>query len=212
RENSQRTSVVTEGGSPRSGSVEGAGSVNSFLKKLELSDVYYKFSEKNTLIYLAFADGKLFSVEENIPAINWKIVAEVKEIKGFSCQKAMGSFKGRSYEAWFCDKIPYSNGPWKLGGLPGLIIEAYDSKKEVVFKFGSIEYEKSDGAKVTLALPTDLIKTTPKKYAEYQAAVLRNTDATKSTLPPGVKKMDDTFNGDGKLVKKREMNNPIEKK
>ncbi|HEY1201128.1 MAG TPA: GLPGLI family protein, partial [Niastella sp.] len=55
------------------------------------------------------------------------------------CQKATGHFKGRDYIAWFCPDLPVHTGPWKLNGLPGVIVDARDTKNEVVFKFDGIE-------------------------------------------------------------------------
>lgn len=54
--------------------------------------------------------------------------------------KATCTFRGREYTAWFCVDIPISNGPWKFGGLPGLILKVYD--KDHLFVFESIEIEK----------------------------------------------------------------------
>lgn len=72
-----------------------------------------------------------FSV--NLPTINWKLSSDIKEICGYKVQKAVGDFAGRTFEVWFAPDLPYSFGPWKLLGLPGLILSARDSKNEVSF-------------------------------------------------------------------------------
>lgn len=90
-------------------------------------------------------------IEEDLDAMNWKITSISKEIKGLKCQKAVGDCRGRTYEAWFCKEYPYSTGPWKLGGLPGLIIEASDLKNQVVFSF--ISYEKLPANTTDISLP-----------------------------------------------------------
>ncbi|MDB5211772.1 MAG: hypothetical protein JWQ30_2599, partial [Sediminibacterium sp.] len=159
------------------------------------------------------ADWKLFSIEEKIPVIKWNITQETKEIKGLPCQKATGDFKGRSYEAWFCSQLPFSNGPWKLGGLPGLILEASDVKKEVVFTFTS--FETNDSVKTTIRIPENAVKTTPEKFKEYEAAVKKNRSVSGMG---GFMKLEDipeneTIRGaDGNPIKRRRMNNPVEKK
>lgn len=70
--------------------------------------------------------------------IDWKIDEETKNIQDMVLQKAECDFRGRHYIAWFNPKIPIPDGPWKLRGLPGLIIEAYDEKKHVQFNFTSL--------------------------------------------------------------------------
>lgn len=64
--------------------------------------------------------------EEPIPDLQWEIRMEYDTVLSYRCQKATTKFRGRSYEAWFTTDIPISNGPWKLGGLPGLILKVVD--------------------------------------------------------------------------------------
>lgn len=47
-------------------------------------------------------------------------------ICGYECQKATCHWRGRDYVAWFTAAIPVSAGPWKFGGLPGLIMKISD--------------------------------------------------------------------------------------
>ncbi|WP_051268473.1 GLPGLI family protein [Terrimonas ferruginea] len=69
----------------------------------------------------------------SLPGINWKLSNETKVILGYNCQKATGDFGGRTFDAWFTADLPYAFGPWKLNGLPGLILAANDTKNELSF-------------------------------------------------------------------------------
>jgi len=107
--------------------------------------LYYKNLSKRNLIKRAYIFTKLFIVKDSIPKITWQLYDEEKTIANtYVCKKAIGEFRGRIYTVWFTEQIPISNGPWKLGGLPGLILEAYDEDKEVVFEFVSLKRSNDD--------------------------------------------------------------------
>lgn len=81
-------------------------------------------------------------VKEKLPDFGWQITQEKKKIEGYECFKAISKpFRGRTYIAWFCPEIPISDGPWKLCGLPGLILEAQDEKGEVKFIAQKVELQ-----------------------------------------------------------------------
>lgn len=68
----------------------------------------------------------------------WKIEGEQKNILEFTCQKAVTTFRGRKWIVWFAPSISFAFGPWKLGGLPGLILEAHDTQNMFIYKAESI--------------------------------------------------------------------------
>ena len=93
-----------------------------------------------------------------------------KEIGDFKCFKASCNFRGRDYTAWFTLEIPLPYGPWKLQGLPGLILEAYDTDKEIYFYFKSIEYPSDKVLKIIVPNPEtnmDMERNRPKKDREW---------------------------------------------
>ena len=69
----------------------------------------------------------------------WTMGDSTREVLGYTCQQATADFRGRHWTAWFATDIPVSDGPWKLGGLPGLILEAYDEGKQHVFTAVGLE-------------------------------------------------------------------------
>ncbi|WP_352422617.1 GLPGLI family protein [Proteiniphilum sp.] len=77
--------------------------------------------------------------QDTLNAQHWQIADSMKTILGYECQKAECDFRGRHWTAWFSPDIPVSDGPWKLGGLPGLILEAYDVGKQYHFWMVGLE-------------------------------------------------------------------------
>jgi GLPGLI family protein len=71
--------------------------------------------------------------------MKWEIKKDTATILSYSCQKAVTEFRGRTWEAWFTSEIPINNGPWKFGGLPGLIMKVSDSQQYFVFECTGIE-------------------------------------------------------------------------
>lgn len=107
---------------------------------------YFKDFSKNELTEYARMplDLEKFNARysEPLPVQDWSVSDETQTIAGYLCQKATCSFRGREYTAWFSMAIPVSNGPWKLGGLPGLILKAYDNDKLYTFECVGLENHK----------------------------------------------------------------------
>lgn len=85
-------------------------------------------------------DNMMYS--EPFPLQKWKIENETKTVCGYQCQKATCHWRGRDYTAWFTTKIPVSAGPWKFGGLPGLIMKISDSKND--YSWEAVGVKKGD--------------------------------------------------------------------
>ena len=75
-----------------------------------------------------------FRCEEDNEVPAWELLTDTMTILSYSCQKAVCNFKGRDFEAWFTPEIPRSEGPWKLQGLPGLILKVADSQGHYSFE------------------------------------------------------------------------------
>jgi GLPGLI family protein len=162
---------------------------------------YYQYPNEKKLFSVEKLMMNSYIVPESMSALNWKVGKDTATIGGLSCQKATTHYKGRNYTAWFCDELPYRAGPWKLSGLPGLIVEASDDKKEVIFKFDGIEKvdynakpqaraDQSSSARImfsgmddasknsnVIALPANGIKTNPKEFEEVQEIMRKDPQA-----------------------------------
>ena len=81
----------------------------------------------------------MYEYEESFDCFNWLITSEIDTIHNYVCQKAICDFGGRTWEAWFTLELPFSDGPYKFCGLPGLILNIADTQNHYSWKFLSIE-------------------------------------------------------------------------
>ena len=61
---------------------------------------------------------------EPTPDIAWTLSDDTLTVSGYLCQQATATHRGVEWHVWYTDEIPSSAGPWRLRGLPGLIVKA----------------------------------------------------------------------------------------
>ena len=110
-------------------------------------------------LYKNYPEGKMttytndfirvnFFYEEDYVPQEWVIEDSTKQILGYTCKKGVCDFRGRHWIAWYAMDIPVKEGPWKLNGLPGLILEAYDSRKD--YRYTATALDEKPAFPVTL--------------------------------------------------------------
>lgn len=103
---------------------------------------YLYFVKENKLFTKEVIALQSYLIEEQAPKINWKITRDTTSFSGLSCKKAIANFEGKNWIAWYAPSLPFQSGPWKLSGLPGLIVDAYEENKLIQFQFAGIENAK----------------------------------------------------------------------
>lgn len=75
-----------------------------------------------------------FSYEEDMPQFDWELTDSAATVLGYECQSARCRFRGREWTVFYTEDIPLMDGPWKLHGLPGLIMKASDADGHYTFE------------------------------------------------------------------------------
>ena len=177
------------------------GNIHVNRRSMAPGTVYYQLPGPGKIMRKEVLFINKYLVTDALPVIDWKISGDTATLGSLHCQKATAHFKGRDYTAWFCPDLPLHVGPWKLNGLPGVIVEAYDVKKEVVFKFDGIEKvfiapatdgqspeqatiirglmgtDDEDTDPSIIRLPANAVKITGKEFAELESAMRKDPGA-----------------------------------
>lgn len=123
-----------------------AGSLQQLLGQMPKTAFTYrilKSVDNDKVYYYDKIVTKPFKYEES-PSYNWNITGEKQIINGINCIVAEGSYAGRDYIAYFTTDIPLTDGPYKFGGLPGLIVKIQDRKGHYIFELLSYKNLPSD--------------------------------------------------------------------
>ena len=128
--------------------------INDAMNNGEFMRGNYPHKRLKTYIYKNYPEGRMtvtdglilqdYRYVDSLHTQTWTMGDSTREVLGYTCQQATANFRGRLWTAWFATDIPVSDGPWKLGGLPGLILEAYDEGQQHVFTAVGLERVKDE--------------------------------------------------------------------
>ena len=128
-------------------------------------------------IFVSLAD-KTMDVQEDVPPyhyayqeaeeLKWTLLDDTLTITGYLCHKAQTTYGGRTWYAYYTEEIPTTAGPWKLKGLPGLIVKAEDA--ENIFCFEMFELTQQSIA-ITNPVEAAITKTKRDKFVQMRNKV-----------------------------------------
>lgn len=140
---------------------------------------------KNADIY--FSD-KIFSYKlfykDSLEKIDWKLTKKEKDILGYKCKEATANYRGREWIAYYTDEIPITDGPYKFNGLPGLILQIYDSNN--YFNFKVINIKKVKDINLNISFMNNINTNTVKEYYFNKIKIFENIRRQNEVYEPVV--------------------------
>lgn len=181
------------------------------------SDQIFIDFEKQELITGTYLSNNLYALKEPLPELKWTIFPQKKQILQYECQMATTTFKGRNYTSWFAPAIPINAGPWKLNGLPGIILAANDDKNEISFTCTKITLPEKKQTSIVFSkkavqVSADKLKKVKKALTDDPKAGMGMSSDPRGTMmaitvsPSAADAMQTKVK-----TKPRPLNNPIEK-
>ncbi|MFC6267747.1 GLPGLI family protein [Frigoriflavimonas asaccharolytica] len=122
------------------------GSANLESKALYFISDLNIITQKDFVYLDIIGENTYFVYDQNVPRPNWKIdYKNSKTFAGFLCYKAEAVFRGSKIIAYFSKEIPYSSGPYKFFGLPGLILDVrVEGKDYDLWKVESVDLDNKE--------------------------------------------------------------------
>lgn len=114
-------------------------------------EIIYRLHQKEADIKyrLPIATGTLH-YSDTVPRLAWNFVSSGSDtIMEQECLQATADFGGRTYTAWFATGLPLPCGPYKFGGLPGLILKISDNEQQ--FLWEAVGFERVGSPIMTYA-------------------------------------------------------------
>ena len=103
-----------------------------------IADGYQGAQMHMSTVFMNYPEGRItthemlypyrYQTDEVLEKQKWELTDAQDSICGYACQSATTEYHGLTWNAFYAEEVPSSIGPWKLGGLPGLITKATDTK------------------------------------------------------------------------------------
>lgn len=144
----------------------------------------YKNHPKGFITYTDYILKESYSVVTPKDDILWVLSDKDSLIMGYKCYMASAHYLGRQWTVWYTPAITIPEGPWKLYGLPGLILFAEDSTQS--FSFSCIGLRNA--ADVVVGIPEGNYKNCTMKQLNnmYRVKVENPMRFMQQAIPEGL--------------------------
>lgn len=132
-------SIIDNLGKGNINPVEGMSAGLATLKKLRFEDVILHDRNNKSDLIQKTVGTDMYQFVDPTPELEWTLVEGDTVIAGYECQKATVTFGGRDWTAWYSLQVSLPYGPYRFGGLPGLIFQISDSKGHYSFTLDGLE-------------------------------------------------------------------------
>jgi GLPGLI family protein len=128
----------------------------------------------------------IFYVADSLYPMKWQLLPDTMLILRKKCLAATTVFRGRKYLAYYAPAIPITGGPWKFGGLPGLILSL--SAEDNYVKYQAVELVENYSGEIKVP---DVSKI---KFLNWNEFVIKYKESfeklkkqvrSDGTMPPG---------------------------
>ncbi|MBR1520694.1 MAG: GLPGLI family protein [Bacteroidaceae bacterium] len=104
---------------------EGNVSIETLMaqEQMHFPQLWLNYPEGQTTTHERILPNTFVGIEPT-PTQDWALSPDTLTLAGYLCHAATTTFRGLTWHVWYTDEIPSSTGPWKLHGLPGLIVRA----------------------------------------------------------------------------------------
>lgn len=148
--------------------------------------VFNNNSDNTLTIYDQWGDELRFYTEPS-DEMQWTLLPDSTNlILGYDCNLAESDYHGRHWKAWFAPEIPLCFGPWKLHGLPGLILKA---EADGGFSFNATGLRHSDRIMSPMYSAEEYKKTDRRKAQADNEYFINNQEAILKAQNGGMAKI-----------------------
>lgn len=112
-----------------------------------------------------------YETHEPLAQVDWQITEDTMIIGDLMCHRATGSLYGKLWHVWYTEEIPSSAGPWKLRGLPGLIVKADDAEGIHHFELYATKNEEKS---IDFVSRPEYVKISRTKLLEFKRKTFTN--------------------------------------
>ncbi|MEI9943679.1 MAG: GLPGLI family protein [Chitinophagaceae bacterium] len=116
------------------------------IDKKKNSGLYINKLTDQLYMYSPIINKDFYILEDSLTSqFQWNIQnTATKIIMGYTCKKASCFFRGRQYEVFYTEQLPFFSGPWKICNLPGVVLEAKTIDNRLKISAYSVRLEDSD--------------------------------------------------------------------